>query len=119
MDYYPLPAPGERFPVNDPALPPRMSPRPADDALFFQGLLEGIAGIEAEGYRRLQSLGAPRPSLVLSTGGGAANKGWSRIRERLLGVPVTPTKYQEAAYGAAIVALTGGIPPCSRTACAH
>lgn len=119
LDYYPLPAPGERFPVNDPALPPRMSPRPADDALFFQGLLEGIAGIEAEGYRRLQSLGAPRPSLVLSTGGGAANKGWSRIRERLLGVPVTPTKYQEAAYGAAIVALTGGIPPCSRTACAH
>lgn len=37
LDYYPLVAPGERFPVNDPALAPRLTPRPADDALFLQG----------------------------------------------------------------------------------
>ena len=112
LDYYPLPAPGERFPINDPGLPSRMRPRPANDARFFQGLLEGIAGIEAKGYRRLHALGAPRARTVLSTGGGAENKGWSRIRERLLGVPVMPTRYGEAAYGAAIIALSGGVPTC-------
>lgn len=37
FDYYPLTAPGERFPVYDPDLQPRMTPRPADDALFLQG----------------------------------------------------------------------------------
>jgi hypothetical protein len=39
LDYYPLPAPGERFPVNDPQLQPRLEPRPADDALFLHGEL--------------------------------------------------------------------------------
>ena len=43
LAYYPLLEPGERFPVNDPAQPPCLSPRPADDALFLQGMLEGIA----------------------------------------------------------------------------
>jgi sugar (pentulose or hexulose) kinase len=113
LDYYPLPAPGERFPINDPALPPRASPRPVDDAIFFQGLLEGIAAIEASGYRRLEALGAPRPKTVRSTGGGAANDAWTRIRERLLGVPVTRATHREAAYGTAIIALTGGVPDIS------
>jgi sugar (pentulose or hexulose) kinase len=58
LDYYPLPRPGERFPVNDPALPPRLEPRPADRAEFLHGLLEGLARIEALGYRRLAELGA-------------------------------------------------------------
>lgn len=110
LDYYPLPAPGERFPINDSALQPRMTPRPADDGHFLQGLLEGIAAIEAAGYRRLEALGAPPPRRVLTTGGGAGNQGWARIRERALGVPVLPAEQQEAAYGAAIIAQTGGIP---------
>lgn len=37
LDYYPLPRPGERFPVNDPHMQPRLSPRPDNDALFLQG----------------------------------------------------------------------------------
>jgi len=110
LDYYPLPAPGERFPFNVTELEPRISPRPADDTRFLQGLLEGIAAIEAAGYRRLEELGAPPPRRVLTTGGGAKNTNWARIRERLLGVPVTAAKHQEAAYGAAIIALNGGIP---------
>jgi sugar (pentulose or hexulose) kinase len=110
LDYYPLPAPGERFPINNGALPPRLTPRPADDVCFLQGLLEGIAAIEAAGYRRLEALGAPPPSRVLSTGGGAMNEGWSRIRERCLGVPVIPAEHREAAYGAALIALSRGIP---------
>lgn len=30
LDYYPLVKPGERFPVYDPKMPPRMEPRPGD-----------------------------------------------------------------------------------------
>ena len=104
LDYYPLVAPGERFPVNDPELAPRLSPRPADDAVFFQGILEGIARIESEGYRRLAALGAPWPSRVISTGGGAANSGWCRLRATLLGVPVVAASHQAAAYGSALLA---------------
>jgi len=59
LDYYPLVSPGERFPVNNPDLMPRLEPRPADDADFFQGILEGITRIEKQGYERLAELGAP------------------------------------------------------------
>lgn len=104
LDYYPLVAPGERFPVSDPLLEPRLEPRPADDAVFFQGILEGIAHIELEGYRRLATLGAPWPGRVLTSGGGAANTGWCQLRAALLGVPVVAASHQEAAYGSALLA---------------
>lgn len=103
-DFYPLPAPGERFPVSDPALPPRVAPRPADDTDFLHGLLEGLARIEALGYRRLAQLGAPTVRRVLTAGGGAANPAWTAIRARVLGVPVLEAPVTEAAYGAALLA---------------
>ncbi|MDX1698108.1 MAG: FGGY-family carbohydrate kinase [Thiohalobacterales bacterium] len=105
LDYYPLPGPGERFPVSDPQLAPRLAPRPADDALFFQAILEGITAIEVRGYRVLEQLGAPAPRRVITTGGGAVNEGWREMRERALGVPVIAAEHQEAAYGAALLAL--------------
>lgn len=104
LDYYPLLRPGERFPINDPNHPPRLTPRPDDDARFFQGLLEGIAAIETAAYHKLAELGAPFPQRVYSAGGGAANSAWSRIRERLLGVPLASAVHTEAAYGTAILA---------------
>jgi sugar (pentulose or hexulose) kinase len=110
LDYYPLPKPGERFPIADPNLPPRVTPRPADDVVFFQGLLEGIATVEAMAYRRLGELGAPALRRVVTIGGGAKNAAWSEIRERLLGVPVTVAGETEASYGAALLALNGGPP---------
>ncbi|HDO34643.1 MAG TPA: carbohydrate kinase, partial [Chromatiales bacterium] len=108
LGYYPLLAPGERFPIADPDLAPRLTPRPADDARFFQGLLEGIARIEARGYRLLAELGAPYPVSVRTVGGGARNAPWRRIRERLLGVPVPASEHEDAAYGAALLARRGG-----------
>ena len=105
LDYYPLPGVGERFPRNDPTLQPRLEPRPTDRQRFLQGILEGMAAIEAEGYRLLHALGAPRPNRVISIGGGAANPTWTRLRERALGLPVAPAHHQEAAYGAALLAL--------------
>jgi len=105
LDYYPLPGRGERFPVNDPDLEPGLAPRPKEDARFFQGILEGIARIEVRGYRRLAELGAPWPTRVISTGGGAANSAWCAIRAQLLGIPVVTAEHQEAAYGSALLAL--------------
>lgn len=104
LDYLPLPAIGERFPDNDPHLAPRIEPIPADRATFLQGLLEGVAAIEAHGYRRLAELGAPYPVMVRTAGGGAANPAWTRIRERLLGVPVISAETTEAACGVARLA---------------
>lgn len=107
LDYYPLPAPGERFPIADPALEPRESPRPADDVRFLHGLLEGIACIEALGYRRITENGGTMPAAVLSVGGGARNATFTAIRARILGVPLRPARSEEAAVGAALLALRG------------
>jgi len=107
LDFYPLPRTGERFPRNDPAMQPRMTPRPADDAQFLQGLLEGMARIEARGYALLVELGATPLAAVFSAGGGAKNVAWQGIRERCLGVPVRPADHVEAAYGAALLARYG------------
>lgn len=107
LDYYPLLEPGERFPVMDPALPPRLEPRPASDAVFLQGMLEGIAAIEGRGYGRLADLGAPALRSVRSVGGGAGNAAWTAIRQRRLGVPFLPAHSEQAAAGAARLALKG------------
>jgi D-ribulokinase len=105
LDYYPLLQPGERFPVNDPDLCPRLTPRSADPVIFLQGLLEAMARIEAQGYARLQQLGATPLTQVQTAGGGAHNPAWTRLRQQQLGVPVTPALQTEAAYGTALLAL--------------
>ncbi|MFD2110361.1 FGGY-family carbohydrate kinase [Thiorhodococcus fuscus] len=111
LDFYPLPGPGERFPHQDPDLRPRLDPRPADPVRFLQGLLEGVAAIEVEGYARLAELGAPAPTRVLSVGGGARNPVWTHLRARRLGIPVIQAERQEAALGAAQLALDSMTKP--------
>lgn len=106
LDYYPLPNPGERFPINDAQFAPRLEPRPDDDLIFFQAMLEGIAGIEAKGYRLLAELGAPYPTSVRTTGGGAKNATWTTIRKNLLNVEFQPAQNTEAAFGAALLAAS-------------
>jgi D-ribulokinase len=107
LDYYPLLTPGERFPINDPHLSPRLSPRPDRAVDFLDGLLEGIARIEAQGYQRLAQLGATPLVAVYTTGGGAQNQVWRQIRQRCLQVPVLVSPQQDAAYGAALLAQMG------------
>jgi D-ribulokinase len=107
LDYYPLLGPGERFPINDPELPPRLEPRPADPVTFLHGLLEGIATIETQGYRLLERQGATPLQRVYSAGGGAANSTWTALRQRGLGVPVETAAQTEAAYGSALLARQG------------
>lgn len=101
LDYYPLLRAGERFPVNDPDLPPRMGPRPTDDAAYLHGLLESIARIEAQCYNSIVDRGGACPRQLFTAGGGAQNETWSRIRSRILGVYPRPAQHTEAAFGVA------------------
>lgn len=105
--YYPLATPGERFPVNDPAYPPRLEPRPTDDVSFFQAILEGITTIEKSGYDRLTELGGPTVLSIRTVGGGAANPAWTRMRENALAVPFLSARSAEASVGTASLVLAG------------
>ena len=105
LSYYPLLRPGERFPINDPKLPPRLEPRPKDDTTFLQAILEGVAEVEALAYRKLAELGAPPLRSVRTVGGGAANSAWTKIRERKLRAPFKRAQSQEACAGVARLAL--------------
>nr|WP_278003687.1 FGGY-family carbohydrate kinase [Nodosilinea sp. TSF1-S3] len=109
LDYYPLSQPGERFPINDPGLAPRLSPRPEDDGAFLHGLLVGIARIEQRGYDLLTRHGASPLRQVFTAGGGAANETWRQLRADLLPVPIKNAASVEAAVGSAYLAL--GWPP--------
>ncbi len=107
LEYYPLAKAGERFPVSDAALPPKVTPRPQDDAVFLQGLFEGMSAIEALGFSRLTELGGPELVSLRSVGGGAQNAVWSHIRQTRLGVPFLAAKSVEAAFGSALLAKRG------------
>jgi sugar (pentulose or hexulose) kinase len=107
LGFYPLSSRGERFPINDPTLEPRLSPRPESDVVFLQAILEGLSRIEAAGYRKLQELGAPKPGHIVTTGGGANNPEWRQMRQQLIGVPISGSDHSEACYGSALLALDG------------
>lgn len=101
LDYYPLIEPGERFPINDPSLQPRLTPRPHDNVAFLNGLLEGIARIEHRCYDEIAARGAPYPYPLLTAGGGAKNEIWTAIRARRLGIPIKQSEHSEASIGVA------------------
>jgi len=107
LDYYPLTTAGERFPIYDLTLRPRLHPRPEEDAVFLQGMMEGIAQIEALSYQALKSLDTAPIKQVVTMGGGAVNLVWNQIRKRIIGVPVTLADHTEAAYGVARLARNG------------
>lgn len=71
------------------------------------GTSQGIADVEGTAYRVLADMGATPLKRVVSSGGGARNTAWSRIRERALGVPVVPAKRGEASFGAALLGMRG------------
>jgi D-ribulokinase len=109
LDYYPLLSAGDRFPINDPNLPPRLTPRPDRDSDFLAGLFTGIAKIEARGYQLLAELGATPLTAIQTAGGGANNPTWTKIRQRYLPVPISISQHQEAAYGTALLAQRGSV----------
>jgi sugar (pentulose or hexulose) kinase len=118
--YYPLTAPGERFPVADPNKLPVLEPRPDSHSEYLHGLLEGLTGVEVEGYAKLHELGAPWPSHVATCGGGARNDAWMAMRQNRLSrratrpIPVERAAGQvEASFGAARLAAASFLYPSS------
>jgi len=105
LDFYPLVRPGERFPINDPAYLPRLTPRPADDGSFFQAILEGMTEIERLGYQRLRELGSPELRSLRTVGGGAGNPAWATMRSNAMRVRTEPARSVEAAVGTAALVL--------------
>lgn len=55
----------------------------------------------------MKDLGATEVKEVFTAGGGSKNEKWTKIRERVLGLPVSQASQTEAAYGAALLALKG------------
>ncbi len=107
LNYYPLPAAGERFPVNDPGMQPRLAPRPASDALFLHGLFEGMAAIEAACYQAIKKRGGGHPHTLYTAGRGGANQAWTEIRKSVLPATLLSAEHTEAAIGTARLAHRG------------
>ncbi len=106
LNLLPLSSKGERFPIDDPNLQPKLEPRPISDSLYLHALLEGLARIEARGWQKLNELGADLPKQIITVGGGAKNITWKKIREREIGIPIKICNRPPAA-GVASIALQG------------
>ena len=106
LNLLPLSIQGERFPIDDPNLQPRLEPRPVSDSLYLHALFEGLAKIEAQGWQKLNELGADLPKQIITVGGGAKNVTWKKIREREIGIPIKICNRPPAA-GVASIALQG------------
>ena len=107
LNYYPLPARGERFPIADPNKASILTPRPEDDAVFLQAMFEGIANIEVMAYQIIAELGTSSIKRLISVGGGSRNTIWKAMRERKLGLKFDNATSNEAAYGSALIARDG------------
>ena len=106
LNLLPLSIQGERFPIDDPTLQPKLEPRPVSDSLYLHALFEGLARIEARGWQKLNELGAELPRQIITIGGGAKNIAWKKIREREIGIPIKICNRPPAA-GVAGIALQG------------
>ena len=109
VGYYPLSSStvGERFPRPDPDAVGVLQPVPAERRDFLHCILHGLAKVEVEGYAALAELGASPLEKVLTSGGGAQNPQWTRLRQNMLGVPTSKAGSIDAAYGAALLACRG------------
>jgi hypothetical protein len=85
----------------------RVQPRPENDILFLQALMEGVTSVEKLGYRCLAELEGPPVKSIRTVGSGAKNAAWRAIRARMLATPIIDPVDDEAAVGAAKLARRG------------
>ena len=104
LNFLPLNSIGERFPIHNPFLEPRIEPRPVSDALYLQGLFEGLANIELQGWEKIKNLTGTFPTKIVTIGGGSKNPQWRSIRERILKIPIISCD-KTTSYGSALLAL--------------
>lgn len=106
-DYYPLIKSGDRFPISNSSLEPRIPPLPdsksenreLEESLFLVGLVQGLANIEWLGYQQLEALGSPPIKRLFSVGGGTKNPIWQQLRREYLQQPFNQPDSLDAAFG--------------------
>lgn len=104
LRYVPLLSSGERFPVVDPYLAPRLSPRPNDDGTYFLAVLDSLVRWEQHGFDALTAVGAPKLRRLTAVGGGSGNAAWMATRRRDLKVEHFAPCSTHPAFGAALLA---------------
>lgn len=105
LDLYPLVETGEQFPVRNPRMRAVVEPRPDDDTVFLQALLEALADAEHDGYWLLQRLGSRPPEQVYTFESGPNQGAWLKIRKQKMKAKLCTLETKpNAALGAALVA---------------
>jgi len=101
---YPLMRKGERFPFVSADAEGFVLGEPHDEAELFAGYLEGVGLVERWVFDLLDELGAAATGDVYTTGGGASNDLWMRLRAAILGRPVMRAAGDSSALGSAVLA---------------
>ena len=104
LNLLPLNSKGERFPINNPYLEPILGPRPVSDSLYLHALFEGLAKIEFKGWEKLSELTGSLPKKIITTGGGAKNPQWRKIREKVINIPIVSCN-KTTSFGTALLAF--------------
>ena len=107
LKYYPLLKTGERFPESNPDKQSCLSPRPEQDSVFLQAILEALTAIEKQGFDNLSAKGAKQSTRLFTVGGGTKNTKWMAYRQQQLDSDVIIPEHTEACYGTALLARQG------------
>ncbi len=107
LHYYPIPKQGERFPVYNPKQSCVLYPRPENNVIFLQGILESLTSIEKSCYQALFDKGVKPIKRLFTIGGAINNKPWMNYREKELGFITAKALNTEASFGAALLAQQG------------
>ncbi len=111
LSYYPLSEPGERFPIADNGLKPKLPAVPSssldfnnpkslkEHQEFLLGLSLGLAQVEALALSKLQQCGDTPIQYVYSVGGGNLNPVWQWFRKQLINAEMSIVTETEAAFG--------------------
>jgi len=107
LSYYPLLKTGERFPDNNPNKQSCLSPRPDQDSVFLQAILESLTTIEKQGFDNLSAKGAKQSGRLFTVGGATKNTKWMEYRQQRLDSTVIIPEHTEACFGSALLARQG------------
>ncbi|GAB6070262.1 FGGY-family carbohydrate kinase [Thiomicrorhabdus hydrogeniphila] len=113
-DYYPLCSVGERFPISDSQLQPRLPHTPnceKDDIYFSESclqshkqfllrLLYGLTLIEQLSYQKLEEITNTEIKNIYTVGGGIKSPVWMSLRQKVMkSKQFKPVLNTQAAYG--------------------
>ncbi len=101
---YPLVSRGERFPFVAPGAERFTLGTPKDEVDAYAAVLRGVAFVERLCFDYLDLLGAPVDGTLTTTGGGARNRYWTRVRATALGRSLTVPRDADPAVGMALLA---------------